>query len=121
MTYLPRECVVVEDAKDRRIAELEQELAERDRRLEKLERKIEQLERINEELRRAGKRQTTPFIWGEPKQRPRRWGRKSRAEYGTRASREAPKRIDRMVHVPAPLYCPECDKPAKLTGRVTQW
>jgi transposase len=113
--------VAGEEEKDRRIAELERQLAERDRRIEKLERKIEQLERINEDLRRAGKRQATPFSRGEPKAKPKRRGRKKGKRYGARASRPVPKQIDRIVHVGAPMYCPECQKPTKLIGQEKQW
>lgn len=109
------------DEKDRRIAELERQLAERDRRIEKLERKVEQLERINEELRRAGKRQATPFSRGEPKAKPKRRGRRKGKRYGKRASRAIPRKIDRIVHVAAPMYCPECEAPAKLIGQEKQW
>jgi len=113
--------VAGEEEKDRRIAELERQLAERERQIEKLERKVEQLERINEDLRRAGKRQATPFSRGEPKAKPKRRGRKKGKRYGARASRPVPKQIDRVVHVAAPMYCPQCQKPTKLIGQEKQW
>lgn len=113
--------MAAEDDKDRRIAELERKLADRDREIRQLLRRIERLERRNEELRRAEKRQAAPFSRGEPKADPAKRGRKAGRHYGKRASRAVPERIDRVVHVPAPLYCPACEKPAKLIGRQRQW
>ncbi len=113
--------MAAEDEKDRRIAELERQLAERDRVIEQLLRRIERLERQNEDLRRAAKRQATPFSWGEPKANPARRGRKSGKQYGKRAWRAVPAKIDRVVHVPAPMYCPTCEKPTKLTTQQKQW
>jgi len=113
--------VAAEEDLDRRIAELERKLAERDRVIEQLQKKIERLERIHEELRRATKRQATPFSRGEPKTNPARRGRKRGRRYGRRSGRPVPVRIDRVVHVPAPMWCPRCEKPAKLVGHRRQW
>lgn len=113
--------MAAEDDRDRKIAELKRRLVERDRLIEQLRKKIERLERINEELRRAAKRQATPFSRGEPKANPAKRGRKRGRRYGRRASRSMPSRIDRVVHVPAPMWCPACEKPAKLIGRRKQW
>lgn len=113
--------MAAEDDKDRRIAELERQLAERDRRIEKLERKIDRLERIIEDLRRSAKRQAAPFSRGEPKANPKRRGRRKGKRYGNRGVRCVPTQIDRTVHVPAPMYCPDCEKPAKLIGQARQW
>ena len=112
--------MAAEEDKDRRIAELERLLAERDRLIENLQRKIERLERINEELRRANKRQATLFSRGAPKDNPKRRGRKRGKRYGARGSRPVPK-SDRVVHIPAPLYCPECQAAAKLLEQRKQW
>ena len=110
----------MEDDKDRRIAELERQLAERDRVIENLLHRIERLERMNEDLRRANKRQATPFSRGAPKEKPKRRGRKRGKRYGVRGSRPVPK-SDRVVHVPAPLYCGECQAAAKLHEQRKQW
>lgn len=112
--------MVADDEKDRRIAELEQQLAERDRLIDNLQRRIERLERVNEELRRANKRQATPFSRGAPKDNPKRRGRKRGKRYGARGSRAVPK-SDRVVHVPAPLFCQECQAAAKLVEQRKQW
>lgn len=113
--------MAADDDKDQRIAELERKLADRDREIRQLLRRIERLERKNEELRRAEKRQAAPFSRGEPKADPAKRGRKAGRHYGKRASRAVPAKIDRVVHVPAPLYCPTCEKPARLIGRQKQW
>ena len=113
--------VAAEDAKDRRIAELERQLAERDRRIERLERKIDRLERLIEELQRSAKRQAGPFSRGAPEANPKRRGRKKGKRYGKQGSRAIPAKIDRVVHVGAPLFCPRCHRPAKLIGTIKQW
>lgn len=116
------------DEEKQRIADLEEEIAkrnrwidQRDRRIEKLEHEIERLGRENEKLQQAAKRQAAPFSRGEPKRNPRRRGRKAGKRYGRRASRPVPQRVDRIVEVPAPLFCPDCQKPTKLDHRETQW
>ena len=117
-----------DDEKQRRIADLEKEIAKRDRwidqrdhRIGNLEREIERLRQENEKLQQAAKRQASPFSRGEPKPNPKRRGRKSGKRYGRRASRSVPRTIDRVIEVPAPLFCPDCQKPAKLDHRETQW
>jgi transposase len=116
------------DNEKQRIADLEKEIAkrnrwidQRDRRIERLEQEIERLRRENEKLQQAAKRQAAPFSRGEPKRNPRRRGRKAGKRYGRRASRPVPRRIDRIVEVPAPLFCPDCEKPTKLDHREIQW
>ncbi len=116
------------DEEKQRIADLEKEIAkrdrwidQRDRRIDNLEREIERLRRENEKLQQAAKRQAAPFSRGEPKRNPRRRGRKGGKRYGQRACRAVPRRVDRIVEVPAPLFCPDCEKPTKLDHRETQW
>lgn len=111
-----------------RIADLEKEIAkrnrwidQRDRRIDKLEEENERLRREIEKLQQAAKRQAAPFSKGEPKRHPKRRGRKPGKRYGRRAYRPVPRRIDRIVEVPAPLYCPDCQKPTKLDHRERQW
>ena len=76
---------------------------------------IEQLRRDNqqllarvEELERAGKRQAAPFSRNDPKPDPKRPGRKPGADYGVRARRAEPERVNRVVDVPLPDVCPHC-------------
>jgi transposase len=111
-----------------RIADLEKEIAKRNRWIDQRNRRIDKLEEENERLRReieklqqAAKRQAAPFSRGEPKRHPKRRGRKPGKRYGRRAFRPVPRRIDRIVEVPAPLYCPDCQKQTKLDHRETQW
>ena len=116
-----------EDEKQR-VADLEKEIAKRDRWIDQRDRRIDTLEQENERLRReveklqqAAKRQAAPFSRGEPKRNPKRRGRKTGKRYGRRASRPVPQRIDRIVEVPAPLFCPDCQKPTKLSHCERQW
>ena len=113
---------------EQRIADLEKEIAkrnrwidQRDRRIDKLEQENERLRRELEKLQQAAKRQAAPFSKGPPKRNPKRRGRKAGKRYGKRASRPVPKRIDRIVEVPAPLYCPDCQKPTMLDHLEIQW
>jgi len=102
------------DAKDRRIAELEEQLEQALLIIKKQQRQIERLQQMNEELRewvaeleRTVKRQATPFARRHWVEKPRRPGRKR--GQGRFAHRELP-----QVH---PVYetkwarlpaCPEC-------------
>jgi len=82
--------------------------AERDRRNAALEARIEKLERIIDELRRGSKRQAAPFSRGAPKTKPNKPGRKKGDDYGTKACRAAPERIDEIHDAPLPGRCPSC-------------
>lgn len=113
---------------EQKISELRREIAkqqrwieQRDRRIENLEREIERLRQENEKLQQTAKRQAAPFSRGEPKSKPKRRGRKPGKRYGKRAFRPRPKRVDRTVYVPAPLYCPDCQKPTVLHHTERQW
>ena len=94
-----------EEDKDQKIAELERKLADREREIRQLLRRIERLERKNEALSRAAKRQAAPFSRGKLKVDPAKRGRKPGRRYGKRASRAVPTTVDRVVRVPAPMYC----------------
>jgi transposase len=61
-----------------------------------------------EALRRSSKRQAAPFSKGEPKRDPRRSGRWSGEDYGTKAHRQIPGHIDEEVGVPLADGCPCC-------------
>ena len=117
-----------ESKKKQEISELRRDITkhkrwieQRDRRIENLEREIERLRQENEKLQQAAKRQAAPFSRGEPKSNPKRRGRKRGKRYGKRAFRPKPKRVDRTLHVPAPLYCPDCQKPTVLHHTERQW
>ena len=82
--------------------------AERDRHIAQLEKRIEQLEARLEELSRSSKRQAAPFSRGLPKSGPKRPGRKSGEDYGTKAFRAVPPVIDEVHEAPLPDRCPRC-------------
>lgn len=69
---------------------------------------VERLTRLLEEQRRAGKRQAAPFAKGPPKPEPKKPGRKPGKDYGTKAHREPPARIDETYEAPLPDACPDC-------------
>jgi transposase len=102
------------DAKDQRIAELEEQLAQALLIIQKQQRQIERLQQMNNELRarveeleRAGKRQAAPFARRQWVEKPRRAGRKR--GQGKFAHRELPK--IQQVHetkIARLTGCPEC-------------
>jgi len=81
---------------------------ERDRRIGQLETRIAVLEQKLEAALRAGKRQAAPFSGGLPKVDPKRPGRKSGDDYGTKAFRVVPSVIDETHEAPLPESCPRC-------------
>jgi len=90
-----RRCQEARPARETR--EGEQELRER---IEKVLAENERLRKELEEALRSLKRQTAPFSKGEPKPNPKPPGRKPGAEYGQRASRPIPARVDEQIPVP---------------------
>lgn len=77
-------------------------------RIAQLEKRIQQLEKRLEELSRSGKRQAAPFSRGLPRIDPRKPGRKSGDDYGTKAFRAVPPVIDEVHEAPLPDRCPRC-------------
>jgi transposase len=69
---------------------------------------IEHLTRLLDEQRRAGKRQAAPFAKGAPKPEPKKPGRKPGKDYGTKAHRQPPEKIDETYEAPLPEACPDC-------------
>jgi transposase len=59
-------------------------------------------------LARASKRQAAPFSKGPPTAQPKPPGRKSGEDYGTKAFRVQPPRIDETYEAPLPPRCPAC-------------
>jgi transposase len=76
--------------------------------------RVEQLQTQVEQLQRQGKRQAAPFSRNKPKPDPKRPGRKPGAEYGTRARRPVPDRVNREVEVPLPDTCTHCGGEVEL-------
>ncbi|MBA2704596.1 MAG: transposase, partial [Blastocatellia bacterium] len=73
-----------------------------------LEAQVLTLLQLVEDLRRAGKRPHAPFSKGPPKPNPKPPGRKSGDDYGTKAFRSVPPRIDETLDAPLPQACPNC-------------
>ena len=102
------------DAKDKRIAELEQQLSQALAIIERQQKQIERLQQLStqlqaevEELKRAGKRQATPFARREWVERPKKPGRK--AGQGKFVHRSLP--TIHQVHETKTVKlqgCPEC-------------
>lgn len=85
------------------------------RRVAELEAQVERLTRLLEEQRRAGKRQAAPFSKGAPKKKPKKPGRKPGEDYGTKAHRPPPEKIDEVHEAPLPDVCPDCGGPVDET------
>lgn len=81
---------------------------QRDRRIAELEQRIGQLEQQVAAALRGGKRQAAPFSSGEPKADPKPPGRKPGADYGTKARRLIPSRIDEVYRASLPPCCRHC-------------
>jgi transposase len=77
-------------------------------RVEKAEKENERLRKLLEEALRSLKRQAAPFSKGKPKSDPKRPGRKGGSDYGQRAFRAVPDRVDEKIAVPLPKKCPDC-------------
>lgn len=84
-------------ARDRRLAELEQTVAQ-------LQRQVEHLRQQLDEAQRAGKRQAAPFRRRLAKPNPKPPGR---PEGHPRACRPVPAKVDRVIDVPCDR-CPDC-------------
>jgi transposase len=89
-------------------------------RIAQLENRIEQLEKRLEDLSRSGKRQAAPFSRGLPKLDPKRPGRKSGEDYGTKAFRAVPPVIDEIHDASLPDRCPRCGGRQFIDERVDQ-
>jgi len=102
------------DTKDKRIAELEQQLSQAMAIIQRQQKQIERLQQLStqlqaevEELKRAGKRQATPFARRHWVEQPKRPGRK--AGKGKFARREKPSLKEVNETKTATLSgCPEC-------------
>ena len=92
--------------------------SERDRRIARLEALVKQLQQHVEALSRGGKRQAAPFSRGLPKPDPKKPGRKGGEDYGTKAFRAIPDRIDEVHEAPLPPRCPRCGNNAFIDVHV---
>src|SRR5215471_17282308 len=93
------------------------------RRLRDLQAENERLRRQLDEATRARKRQAAPFAKGQPTDRPKKPGRKSGKDYGTKAHRQppTPDQIDEVHEAPLPDRCPECGGPLDETQVAQQY
>jgi transposase len=85
------------------------------RRVADLESQVERLTRLLERQQRAGKRQAAPFAKGPPRPNPKKPGRQPGQDYGTKAHRPPPERIDVVHEAPLPEACPDCGGPVAET------
>lgn len=98
------------NAKDQRIAELEQQLAQAlatIQKLEKLQKQVELLQAEVEELKRAGKRQATPFARRQWVEHPKRPGRKAGKGRFVQRTKPSLKEVNETKTAKLP-GCPEC-------------
>jgi transposase len=92
--------------------------AERDRRIARLEAQVKQLQQHVEALSRSARRQAAPFSRGLPRVDPKRPGRKSGDDYGTKAFGAVPPVIDEIHQAPLPARCPRCGGEAFIQTRI---
>jgi len=95
------------DAKDKRIAELEQQLAQALATIEKLEKQVQLLQTEVGELKRAGKRQATPFARRHWVEHPKKPGRKAGQGRFVQRAKPSLKEVSE-TKVAEWSCCPEC-------------
>jgi transposase len=99
-------------------AEREREILRREN--ERLRQQVDRLKRQLDEARRAGYRQAAPFA--KPlKKHPKRPGRTAGRDYGPKARRRVPARIDQTHHARLPPRCPGCGDHLVETDVATQY
>jgi len=98
----------IEFVPKRELDRAEQQIERQQREMERLRQENERLRKELEAALRAGKRQAAPHSRGEPKANPKRPGRHSGPDYGQRACRPTPSRIDEQIPVSLPEQCPHC-------------
>ena len=104
------------------VADLQEELRKKDRALVAKDERIRELEAALQESHRAGKRQASPFSKGEPKQDPKRPGRKSGDAHGRHGHRMAPPSPpERELDAPLPSCCPDCGGDIEHERDAEQW
>lgn len=102
-------------------SELRRRIVEQEGRLVEQQQQIGKLESLLEQLQRRGKRQAAPFSKGEPESAPQQPGRKPGQEYGQRACRPRPERVDETIEVSCPLFCESCNGKVRLVGKENQF
>ena len=97
----------VTDAKDQRIAELENELAQVYELIEALKGQIKQLQAEVEKQKRAGKRQATPFSRQKKAEKPKPPGRKAGKGKFRHQEKPVSEEVDETKEAPLSC-CQEC-------------
>lgn len=87
----------------------------------RLRAELERAFALIEKLQRGQKRQAAPFSKGLPKSDPKTPGRKPGDDYGTKAYRQAPAKIDETYDAPLPAVCPVCENAVAETGVAAQY
>jgi transposase len=96
---------------EKKVESLEKENSSLRRRLDRGLGEIEALKKDLEEALRSLKRQAAPFSKGSPKPDPKTPGRTPGAQYGARACRPVPTRVDQQIPVPLPAKSLCCGAP----------
>jgi transposase len=94
---------------------------ELEKELERLRAELKQVTALVEELRRAQHRPHAPFSKGPPKPDPKTPGRKPGDDYGKKAFRAIPPRIDETFEAPLPPQCPRCGGALELERMAEQY
>ena len=100
---------------------LQREVERLQREVAELRAQVAYLLRLLEEQRRAGKRQAAPFSKGPPKPNPKKPGRKPGQDYGPKAHRPPPDKIDETYEAPLPKACPDCGGDVEQTDIQQQY
>jgi transposase len=87
----------------------------------RLRARIQRLEALIEELLRKQHRPHAPFSKGPPKPDPKTPGRKPGEDYGTKAYRAAPAKVDETYDAPLPSKCPVCESAVVEVGVAQQY
>lgn len=115
----PREAIEFVPKQDLDRAQRENEQLRK--RIECLRQENERLQKELDEALRASKRQAAPHSRGRLKGCPKRPGRKPGRDYGRRACRPVPARVDEQIPVPLPERCPDCGGPVSYGSTEAQF
>ena len=118
LEFVPKEDL---DRAQRENEQLRKQVERLKRERASLEEEIERLRRELEAALRASKRQAAPHSRGKLKTCPKRPGRKPGRDYGRRACRPLPRRVDEQITVPLPEHCPHCGGKVEAEAYETQY
>ena len=115
-TVQPIVPVMVSDWRDRRMAELEEQLEQAQAEKAAWKAEIARLKQRRAELERAAKRQARPFARDEHKAEPKRPGRKAGQGLFSSRAHPTPDEVDETKEARLDR-CPECDGPLRPGGQ----